>query len=200
MPLIKSCIHLTEPRRKRRLASTRIQMRNIPKTAHAEGCDAGAGALLYRAPSPTTAPHRFRARAASERYLRDGKAGRTRRQNDRIKQSCPHSVPRPVKQSISHISVPSEQPVKRSIHPVVLFFYMGVLKDFCFMPVILIKILRLRHPRIRQPVPDTVPGILSRDGTACGANSRSQLQVSAVRQAFFKVRDAVSFARPSGDT
>ena len=36
--------------------------------------------------------------------------------------------------------------------------------------------------------------------TACGANSRSQLQVSAVRQAFFKVRDAVSFARPSGDT
>ena len=58
--------------------------------------------------------------------------------------------------------MPSEQPVKLSIHPVVLFFYMGVLKDFCFMPVILIKILRLRHPRIRQPVPDTVPGILSR--------------------------------------
>ena len=66
---------------------------------HPQNCSCGrmrrrSGALLYRAPSPTTEPHRFRARAASERYLRDGKAGRTRRQNDRIKQSCPHSVPR----------------------------------------------------------------------------------------------------------
>ena len=197
MPLVKPCIHLTEPRRKRRLASTRIQMRNIPKTAHAGRMQRRSGALLYRAPSPTTVPHRFRARAASERYLKDGKAGRTRRQNDRIKQSCPHSVPRYGK--TIHFSYPCRlsSRSKLSSHPVVLFFYMGVLKDFCFMPVIISKYfgsaIRIRQPvpdTVRNPFPDVPPaGKFTQPAAGCLPCGR-----------LFKGQGRRVFARPSGDT